>query len=319
VLFGARPGRFADGETTLAHDVLMTALRPGMLCLADRQFFGHALWRTATATGADLLWRVKHNVRLPREARLADGSHLTTIYPREKDRRHERPTVSRCGWSSTGWRASPGGPSRSIGWWPPTLLDPAEAPAAGLAALCHERWESEGAPGELKTHRRGAQAVLRGKTPELVRQEFWGLLLPAHFAVRGLMHGAAPRAEEDPDRPSFLHAVPCTRCPARGALHAVRVRVRVRVRVGPAQAAAARGPSPLGPGSPRMRRCAGRDPGGAGGERPRSAGGARGQAQDARLQAAPAHLAADHPHRLRRRHSDRKVNSIGANTSLGKF
>jgi hypothetical protein len=66
VLFGTRQGRFADGETTLAYDVL-TALRPGMLCLADRQFFGHALWQVATATGADLLWRVKHNLRLPRE------------------------------------------------------------------------------------------------------------------------------------------------------------------------------------------------------------------------------------------------------------
>src|SRR3954470_22695192 len=39
VLFGARLGPYAQGEATLAHDVL-TALRPGMLCLADRYFFG---------------------------------------------------------------------------------------------------------------------------------------------------------------------------------------------------------------------------------------------------------------------------------------
>src|SRR5215213_8591330 len=76
VLFGARLGRFADGETTLAHEVL-TALRRGMLCLADRQFFGHALWLTAMDTGANLLWRVKRNLRLPREAVLPDGSYLT--------------------------------------------------------------------------------------------------------------------------------------------------------------------------------------------------------------------------------------------------
>src|ERR687893_206492 len=44
VLFGARLGAFADGETTLAHEAV-PALGPGMLCLADRQFFGHALWR----------------------------------------------------------------------------------------------------------------------------------------------------------------------------------------------------------------------------------------------------------------------------------
>src|SRR3954447_7919805 len=87
VLFGARLGRFANGETTLAHGAL-PALGPGMLCLADRQFFGHALWREAVATGADLLWRVKRNLRLPREAVLADGSFLSTVYPSEKDRRH---------------------------------------------------------------------------------------------------------------------------------------------------------------------------------------------------------------------------------------
>jgi hypothetical protein len=38
VLFGAQLGRYADSETTLAHDVL-TALRPGMLGLANRQLF----------------------------------------------------------------------------------------------------------------------------------------------------------------------------------------------------------------------------------------------------------------------------------------
>jgi hypothetical protein len=53
VLFGARLGPYGEGETTLAHAVL-AALRPGMLCLADRQFFGHALWRRALDTGADL-------------------------------------------------------------------------------------------------------------------------------------------------------------------------------------------------------------------------------------------------------------------------
>ena len=60
------------------------------MCLADRQFFSHALWQGAAATGADLLWRVRRNLRLPREAVLADGSHLTMIYPSEKDRRHHR-------------------------------------------------------------------------------------------------------------------------------------------------------------------------------------------------------------------------------------
>jgi hypothetical protein len=202
VLFGAHFGSFAGGETTLAHEAL-PALRPGMLCLADRQFFGHALWREAAGTGADLLWRVKRNLRLPREARLADGSYLTTVYPSEKDRRHRAGGVRV---RVVAYRLEGIAEAEPLYRLVTTLLDPATAPAVELAALYHERWEIEGALAELKTHLRGARVVLRSKTPALVRQEFWGLLL-AHFAVRGLMHEAALRVDEDPDRLSFLHAV----------------------------------------------------------------------------------------------------------------
>ena len=87
-----------------------------------------------------------------------------------------------------------------------SILDPDQAPAEELAALYHERWEIETALDELKTHLRGSKIVLRSKTPDLVRQEFYGLMM-THFAVRGLMHEAALKAREDPDRLSFLHAV----------------------------------------------------------------------------------------------------------------
>jgi Insertion element 4 transposase N-terminal/Transposase DDE domain len=202
VLFGARLGGFEEGETTLAHDAL-PALQPGMLCLADRQFFGHALWQEAAATGADLLWRVKRNLRLPRETVLGDGSYLTTIYPSEKNRRHRAEGVRV---RVIEYRLEGIADAEPLYRLVTTILDPAQAPATDLAALYHERWEIEGALAELKTHLRGARMVLRSKTPDLARQEFWGLLL-AHFAVRGLMHEAALRADEDPDRLSFLHAV----------------------------------------------------------------------------------------------------------------
>ena len=79
----------AQVEQRLARDVV-PALSAGMLCLADRNFFSYLLWNQARATGADLLWRIKKNLRLPRETPLADGSYLSRIYPSQRDRRHQR-------------------------------------------------------------------------------------------------------------------------------------------------------------------------------------------------------------------------------------
>jgi hypothetical protein len=79
-----------------------------------------------------------------------------------------------------------------------SILDPRQAPADQLAPLYSQRWELENALDELKTHLRGPQVVLRSKTPDLVLQEFYGLLL-AHFCVRILMHEAAHSARDDPD------------------------------------------------------------------------------------------------------------------------
>jgi IS4 transposase len=87
-----------------------------------------------------------------------------------------------------------------------TIVDPKSATAEQLARLYAQRWEIEGLFDELKTHLRGGQVVLRSKTPQLVEQEFYGLLL-AHWTVRCLMHEAAQREGLDSDRLSFSHAV----------------------------------------------------------------------------------------------------------------
>ena len=73
-----------------------------------------------------------------------------------------------------------------------TLLDPQIAPALELAALYHQRWEIEAVFDELKTHLRQSRRVLRSKTAELVRQEFYGWVL-AHYSVRWLLHQGSTR------------------------------------------------------------------------------------------------------------------------------
>ncbi len=202
VLFGTQMAGCTTSEIALSKTVL-PHLEKGMLCLADRNFFGFRMWAQAAATGAELLWRVKKNMRLVCEKRLPDGSYLSRIFASERDwRRKTNGVVVRV----LDYRLEGVTDAEPIYRLVTTILDHTKAPAAELAALYHERWEIETAFDELKTHLRGARIVLRSKTPDLVRQEFYGLLL-AHFAVRGLMHEAALRADEDPDRLSFLHAV----------------------------------------------------------------------------------------------------------------
>ncbi|MEK7414372.1 MAG: IS4 family transposase, partial [Planctomycetota bacterium] len=88
VLFGTQMAGCGTSEIALTRSAL-GALKPGMLCLADRNFFGYELWNQAHATGSDLLWRIKKNARLPRETVAPDGSYLSRIYPSDRDRRHK--------------------------------------------------------------------------------------------------------------------------------------------------------------------------------------------------------------------------------------
>jgi len=202
VLWAACMGKYKTDEIKLATAVV-PALRKGMLCLADRFFPGYKLWQKAAQTGADLLWRVRQNARLEVDQRLADGSYLSRIYSSTSHRRKQRQAIVV---RVIEYRLKDVPGAETIYRLITTILDPKLAPAKELAALYHERWEIETTLDELKTHLRGAQIVLRSKTPELVRQEFYGLLM-AHFAIRGLMHEAALQADEDPDRLSFVHAV----------------------------------------------------------------------------------------------------------------
>jgi hypothetical protein len=277
VLWAAHMDRYATDELTLAARVV-PALRPGMLCMADRFFPSYQLWRAAATTGADLLWRTRRNARLEVETRLPDGSYLSRLYPSTADRRHQRQGIVV---RVIDYRLQGVPNAEPLYRLITTILAHQQAPATELAALYHERWEIETTLDELKTHLRGAQIVLRSKTPELVRQEFFGLLM-AHFAIRGLMHEAALQADEDPDRLSFLHAV-----------HVVQRRMARYAAIPPS--AAKSSPS----SHPR------RNSGGAGGVQPQSVKPARRQAQDEQLSAAPTPTLAHSSYRVCQADQDR--------------
>jgi hypothetical protein len=202
VMLGAAMGGYADSEDALAQEVI-PRLRPGMLCLGDRLYATYPLWSKALITGAHLLWRARKNLLLPVEQELDDGSYLSTIYPSPKARRHRKNGIRV---RVIDYRIEGVEGAEPFYRLITTLLDPTEAPAAELAALYPQRWEVEGFFDELKTHLRGGQVVLRSKTPILIEQEFYGLLL-AHRAVRALMNEAAEKEKIDPDVLSFTHSL----------------------------------------------------------------------------------------------------------------
>lgn len=201
-LFAAQIGKYSESEATLT-ERLLTALTPGMLLLADRGFFSYSLWRKASATGADLLWRIRTDSAGPKPTHvedLDDGSWLADLR-KSTDRHGEPMRVRVVDYTIDDGRENPVSYRLFT-----TMLDPAEVAAVELAAAYHERWEIELALDELKTHQRGPRIVLRSKSPELVQQEIWGHLC-CHYAIRTLMTDAAHHSGHDPDRVSFVAAL----------------------------------------------------------------------------------------------------------------
>lgn len=202
---GAAFGSYRDSERTLARE-MTDRLDKKMLLLADRGFIGHDIWATFSQSGAQLLWRVGSNIKLEPIKTLKDGSTLALLNASKESARTgaQAITVRVIEYELDGV-AKPdteGARYRLI----TTLLDPREAPALELARLYQERWEIEILLDELKTHLRGRSALLRSKTPDLVKQEAYGLLL-VHHAVRRIMLDAAQSIGDDPDRISFTATV----------------------------------------------------------------------------------------------------------------
>ena len=184
-------GSYRQGEGSLARQ-LANALEPGMLVLADRCFPAKPLWLLYTASGADLLWRVKGNLARRRLCELGDGSYLVNFGKGQplqlrviEYRRQGHPEIYRL---------------------LTNLLDPVAAPARELALLYSQRWEIELACRELKCAQ-ADQARLRSKTAEGVRQEIYAHCL-LHTLNRQLVYRAATTtSERDPDRISFTLAM----------------------------------------------------------------------------------------------------------------
>jgi Insertion element 4 transposase N-terminal/Transposase DDE domain len=213
-IVAARLAAWRVSERALAGD-LISEFGPGMLVIADRGFYSYRLWQEAAASGADLLRRIQSGPNLPVVRAFPDGSYESFLLdPKVRGRRANQRHRG-----SANIEEPSGIPVRVIEYEVTnregkgeifclitTIMDPQDASAAELAAAYQERWEFESSLDEIKTHQRGRGGVLRSKSPEMIRQEIWALLL-THYAIRCLMCEAADQAGKDPDRLSFMRSL----------------------------------------------------------------------------------------------------------------
>ena len=199
---------------------LLDVFTPDMLVIVDRNFYSFELWRKALTTGADLVWRVSASVALPVIEALPDGSYRSiVINPRiTSARRKTLIEQVRRGQEIPPYAVIPvrvieyeipdreGNGTGELICLITSILDPDDVTAIELATAYHERWESETSFQEKKTYLRRSGRVLRSKSPAMIRQEIWALLL-SHYAIRKLMCHAADEAGLDPDRVSFTRSL----------------------------------------------------------------------------------------------------------------
>ena len=214
-VIAAEIGTVHVGEREIAGK-LARALEPGMLVIADHGFFSFQLWAEFMAAGADLIFRIAAGVKLPPGRVLEDGSYLSEIKQKRVKGSGYRIPLSVVGDPRRATHipvrvveyAVSGAPADAVETYRviTTILDPEEVTAVEVAAAYQERWEYEIALKEIETQMLEAGSGLRSKTPELVRQELWGLLL-AHYSIRAVMTEAAGTAGIDPDRLSFIRSI----------------------------------------------------------------------------------------------------------------
>jgi hypothetical protein len=190
-------------------------LTSDMLVIADRGLYSYDLLTLVSQSEAEVLVRVQATVDLPVLKWLPDGSYLSYVAEPKKRNiaRRQLQTGSKKITDLPGiyvrvldYQISGHGEPSELFTLVTTITDHEQVPAAELAAAYHERWEIELAIDEIKTHQRGPAVILRSKSPDLVEQELWGLLL-THYGIRQLMTEAADQADIDPDRLSFIRSL----------------------------------------------------------------------------------------------------------------
>ncbi|MGW1802452.1 IS4 family transposase [Streptomyces sp. NPDC001984] len=198
-LIDADFGPTAEGETSYAAR-LLHRLRPDVLVLWDKGFDSNDFLAQVTATGAQVLGRLRNNRRPPVLTALGDGSYLSvigTVRVRIVDAQITVTCTDNTVFTGTYRLVT-------------TLTDARRYPAGALAGLYHQRWEHESAYYALR------HTIMNGRIPRSsdragVEQEMWSLLTLYQILRTVMVDAAESLPGTDPDRCSFTVAFQSSR------------------------------------------------------------------------------------------------------------
>lgn len=203
LLAAVRFGPYGKGEGTYAKE-LWSSVPGDSLSIVDRGFLSAGILIPLARDGKNRSWltRAKSNTRWEVVGQLGPGDELVEMTVSREARRKdpslpERWTVRAIRYERKGFR-----PQTLL----TSLVDAQQYPATELIAIYHERWELELGFDEIKTEILEREEAIRSKSPRMVRQEIWGVLLMYNL-IRLEMEQVANEAKVEPTRISFVMAL----------------------------------------------------------------------------------------------------------------
>ncbi|NUP52645.1 MAG: IS4 family transposase [Catenulispora sp.] len=193
-LRAAAIGGYLSPERELAEEVIGAA-GPGDVVLFDAGFPSVRLFQLAAEHQVAVVMRAEARIARNPVQVLGDGSYLARLDTAKKSgaKRIGSVMVRVIEYHLGGKKV------RLL----TSLLDPQEAPAAEIAQLYVERWQTEHVFREIKTIQQGNGYILRSHSPELVHAEIWAHLT-VHVCLTRLTTMIADERGQDPDLISFI-------------------------------------------------------------------------------------------------------------------
>ena len=181
---------------TKAFPALLSYLGPGDLLFLDRGFASYQALDMCRARGIQVVMRIQSGYKPRQSRRFGIGDYLV-----EGTYKERVPAAERTGGRNIREIRVP---ARLVVYWfrknaePARLLTtlPQEIPARWIALGYHQRWEVELAIDELKTHLASVlhgtvHTTFRGKRPDTVLQEVYGLMIAYNLIRQTMLEAAA--------------------------------------------------------------------------------------------------------------------------------